>query len=276
VRAIGLIALAVILTQTEQVRTVRDARYYQGADEHPRKHLLDLYLPVRSRGFPLLAFVHGGAWTQGDKDAFGGAYGRMAKSLVVENVAVAVINYRLTPEVQHPEHARDVARAAAWLHRHAGEYGWAPDRVFLIGHSAGAHLSALVAVDGAFLKEQGLTPRVIRGVVGISGVYDLTLTGVTGRFLYEPVFGSRTSTLRSASPALSVTSKTCPFLLLYAENDYPTLRLQTLRFERALRDHGAQAASRRIRGRDHIDIVTGLARPADPVRAAILDFVRRN
>ena len=95
----------------------KDLSYYEGSDAHPSKHKLDLYLPSGSEGHPVLVFVHGGSWRRGDKDAYGGAYGAMGRSLAAEGVAVAVINYRLTPEVRHPNtpgtwHGRSVGSMA--------------------------------------------------------------------------------------------------------------------------------------------------------------------
>jgi len=261
------------LSHNSDIRTYRDIRYYSGPDAHPKKHLLDLYLP-REQGSPLLVFVHGGAWTRGDKAAYAGAYEQLAEGVSARNVAVAVVNYRLSPEVMHPEHARDVARAVAWLYRNSSTYGWSPDRIYLVGHSAGAHLSALVAVGPTYLKELGLTPAIIKGVVGISGVYDLTLGGVTARMMYEPVFSSDPETLSEASPARLVKKRTTPFLLLYAQNDYPSIDVQARRFEKKLKEAGTLVRIQMIPGRDHVSILAGMAREGDPVRKLVMGFVK--
>ncbi len=270
-----LVLSALLLSHNSGVRTYRAVRYFDGSDAHPTKHLLDLYLPARGRSFPLVIFVHGGAWTRGDKAAYSNAYQQLGEAISNRGMGVAVINYRLSPEVVHPEHARDVARAVAWLYSHSEEYGWSRNRLFLVGHSAGAHLSALVTVKPDYLKAFGLTPGVIRGVVGISGVYDLTLGGVTARMLYEPVFTSDPRTLAEASPAQGLKGRTPPFLLLYAENDYPSLDIQARRFEKALKKVGSQARTEMIPGRDHVSIVAGLMREGDPVRALVMDFVNQ-
>ncbi len=265
---------ALLFSHNDSVRTYRDLRYYNGPNAHPTKHLLDLYLPRQQTGFPLLVFVHGGAWTRGDKGAYAGAYQYLGAAVAGQEVGVAVINYRLSPEVMHPEHARDVARAFAWLYRNSGKYGWSPGRIYLIGHSAGAHLAALVAVDPSYLQALGLTPEIIKGVVAISGVYDLTLGGVTAKMLYEPVFGSDPKTLTEASPALRLTKNSPPFLVLYAQNDLPSLDVQARRFERALKRAGIQVKAAMIPGRDHVSIISGLAREGDPVRKMVLEFAK--
>jgi acetyl esterase/lipase len=94
-----------------EVKTVKDVVYYDGEGRHKVKHKLDLYLPAGAKGFPVLLFVHGGAWLHGDKDFGFGFYGSLAKVYARQGVGVAVTNYRLSPEVKHPEHVKDVARA---------------------------------------------------------------------------------------------------------------------------------------------------------------------
>ena len=259
---------------TDQPRELRNLAYYEGPGAHPRKHLLDLFLPSASAGHPVLVFVHGGSWKRGDKDAYGGAYGAMGRSLAAEGVAVAVINYRLTPEVRHPEHARDVARAVSWVYDKASLYGWNARKIVLVGHSAGAHLCSLTALDAAYLKVHGLTPDVIGGVVGVSGIYDLTRLGVTGQLLFQDVFGVRDEQLQSASPALRVQGKPAPFLLLYADNDIPTFDYQTRRLESALDQSGGTVRSVEIPDRNHRDIIAGLGRKGDPVRDEVLRFLK--
>lgn len=248
--------------------------YHEGPGAHPSKHKLNLFLPSGSNGHPVLVFVHGGSWKRGDKDGYGGAYGAMGRSLAAEGIAVAVINYRLTPEVRHPEHARDVARAVNWVHDNASLYGWNARKIVLVGHSAGAHLCSLTALDAGYLKEHGLTPDVIGGVVGVSGIYDLTRLGVTGQLLFQDVFGVRDEQLQSASPALRVQGKPAPFLLLYAERDLPTFDYQTRRLESALDEAGGTVRSVEIPDRNHMNIIAGLGRAGDPVRLEVLRFLK--
>ncbi len=264
-----------LVFHSPEIKTFRDLHYYEGADAHPRKHLLDLYLPSPGKPFPLVVFVHGGTWSRGDKDDRGGAYGILGRSLVQKGIGVAVTNYRLSPQVRHPDHARDVARATAWIYRHSKQYGWDPKGLFLMGHSAGGHLSSLVAVDPRYLKEHNLTPEIIRGVVTLSGVYDLTKTGITGQFVYETAFTAAPETLRGASPALQIKTRPPPFLLLYAENDYLSATFQAHNFLKALKSAGGEGMTRRIPGRNHVDIVVGLAKPGDPVQKAVVHFIRK-
>jgi len=92
--------------------------------------------------------------------------------------------------------------------------------------------------------------------------------------LYEPIFGSDPRTLEQASPALQLTRKSPPFLVLYAQNDLPSLNVQAKRFQRALQQAGIQVKTAMIPGRDHVSIISGLAREGDPVRKMVLEFAK--
>src|SRR5262245_48227604 len=111
------------------VQTVKDVAYYEGADAHKVKHKLDLYLPKDLKDYPVLFFVHGGAWVHGDKDMLG-LYGLFANAYAKQGIGVVVTNYRLSPAVTHPEHVKDVARAFTWVHKNIAKYGGRPDCVF--------------------------------------------------------------------------------------------------------------------------------------------------
>ncbi|HHQ49601.1 MAG TPA: hypothetical protein ENK19_12055, partial [Acidobacteria bacterium] len=137
------------------------------------KHTLDIYQPHGRTGTPVLFFVHGGAWKQGDKNiypelgnTFAGYYG----------FTTVVISYEISTDPWNavfPEHIDDVADAFAWTFHHIAEYGGDPQRIWLFGQSAGGHLVSLLATDGSYLERRGLSTDRIRGVVTMSGAYDL-------------------------------------------------------------------------------------------------------
>jgi acetyl esterase/lipase len=270
-----LLAVLTLALQTPQMQTHRDVSYYNGADRDLQKHSMDLYLPAGAKDYPLIVFVHGGAWTRGDKALYGRASGLLETTLIRDGVGIAIVNYRLSPRVKHPEHARDVARAVAWVHKNSQKYGWDPKKIFLMGHSAGAHLTSLVAVDPSYLREQGLNTNVIRGVIAISGIYDLTRTGVMGQFIYEPAFGLAPDDLKQASPALRINSRPPPFLLLHAENDYPTADNQVRWFKNALESAKGEATARMVPGQGHVDILSSLVVSGGVVLTEVSTFLKR-
>jgi acetyl esterase/lipase len=250
-----------------EVRIVKDIAYRDGKDADPVKHRLDLYLPKAQRGFPVLFFVHGGTWRSGDKKI----YVPLGNLFARNGIGVVIANYRLSPKVQHPAHIQDVSGAFAWAYRNIDKHGGRTDRLFVCGHSAGGHLVALLATDERYLKAEKLDFASIKGVLALSGVYSIG----PGRFPTQ--FGKDADVCRKASPLFNVTGKHAPFLLMYADKDYPMLGQQAQRMGKELRKAKCEAEVVEIKGRDHISIIRKLATdPDDPATQAMLKFVARH
>jgi acetyl esterase/lipase len=247
------------------VKTIKDVTYYEGPDQHKIKHRLDLYLPVGARDFPVLFFVHGGAWVHGDKN-FLGVYAALARNYARQGIGVVVTNYRLSPAIKHPEHIKDVARAFAWTYRHIARHGGDPKQIFLCGHSAGGHLVSLLTTDPTYLKACGLTTKAIQGVIPISGVYS-----IPDRFLPK-VFGDQG---KKASPLAHVRPGLPPFLILYADKDLIGCdRGPSEAFCKALVGKKADAQAVEIKNSNHFKIILSAAGADNDVSRAILKFVR--
>ena len=148
---------------TYAVRVVRDVRYLDGANYADDKDKLDLYLPEGRTNAPVIVSYYGNQLMGGDKseDAFVG------RRFAAAGFLTAVVNYRLSPGVSHPAHVQDAAASFAWVKRHIKEYGGDPDRVFVIGYSAGGYLAALLSTDPRYLAAHKLSPRDIRGAVPV-------------------------------------------------------------------------------------------------------------
>jgi acetyl esterase/lipase len=292
------------------VDRIRAVAYYEGPDADAFRHRLDLFLPRGRKNFPVVVLVHGGAWLTGDNRCCG-LYSAVGEFLAGQGIAAVLPNYRLSPEVRHPEHVKDVARAFAWTHRHIAEYGGRPDEIFLAGHSAGGHLVALLATDERYLKAEGLAAADVRGVIALSGVYrippgkfEATLGGETElafRFdevvplrcasrrpwaplpgiplrlnVFGPAFGDDPAARADASPLNHVRPGLPPFLLCCAGNDLPTLPGMAEDFCQALRRQGVQAHLLRVEGRNHCSLMYRAITADDPVGRAMLDFVREH
>src|SRR5262245_63836394 len=105
--------------KTFEVEVVADIDYYKGDDADKIKHKLDLYLPKGQKDFPVLFFVHGGAWKSGDRKL----YGKLGETFAKNGVGTVIISYRLSPKVQHPAHIEDVAKAFAWTVKNIAKHG---------------------------------------------------------------------------------------------------------------------------------------------------------
>jgi acetyl esterase/lipase len=254
-----------------KVKVTKDVEYYDGADKDKVKHKLDLYLPEGVKDYPVLFFVHGGAWVFGDRgDLFGMLYGGLAKVYAKQGIGVVVISYRLSPKVKHPEHVKDVARAFAWTSRNIGKYGGDARKIFVSGHSAGAHLVSLLTTDETYLKAHKLTAKDIRGVIPISGVYR-----VPDNFLPK-VFGDSKDAGKNASPITYARGKLPPFLILYADGDLPGCGKPTSEaFRKALEDKGTKAATLEITKSNHTNILFDAGKANTKVSNAIVEFIRK-
>jgi acetyl esterase/lipase len=247
------------------VEVLQDITYYTGKDADPVRHKLDLYLPRGVKGYPVLFFIHGGGWSKGSKDGFA----RHGKLFARNGIAFVAANYRLTPQVQHPAHAQDVARAFAWTHRHIAKYGGRADQIFVSGHSAGGHLVALLATDPSYLEAEKLALIDIKGAIPISGVYTIR----AGRI---KAFGGDEEACRLASPQSHVSGQRPPELIIYADKDGKDFDKMAESFAEALRKVGNTASTLKVDNRTHNTVMANIANQDDPATQAILAFIARH
>jgi len=259
-------------------QVLRDLPYRSEPGADAQKHRLDLFLPERGAGgaWPVVVFVHGGGWRTGDKAlVVGGAdvYGNIGRFFASHGIGAAVVNYRLQPRVTWTEQVEDVRRATRWVREHIADRGGDPGAIFLMGHSAGAHLAAHVALDA----EQGVC-----GWIPVSGAgFDLSdpetyALGADPGY-YERRFRNGDDGegwKRDASPVGRIGAGAAPALVLYAEDDWPSLHRQAEVVDGALRAAGVRSRLVRIPDEDHYSVVLALTREDKAAAPAVLDFVR--
>jgi len=203
----------------QQAAIYRDIVYLEDPDADAKLNALDVYVPAGASNAPVLVYVHGGGWTTGDKSEVGSK----AQAFNDAGYVFVSVNYRLSPAVMHPVHVQDVAAAIAWVYNNIASYDGNPEQIFLLGHSAGAHLVALVSTDESRLQACGLDLDVIKGVVPLDGAgYDIP-SRIQSPFrsieeMYEQAFGTDPVTWEDASPLYHVAADKGipPFLLIYA------------------------------------------------------------
>jgi acetyl esterase/lipase len=233
--------------------------YAEGAQADAAKHKLDLYLPKGKTDVPTLFFVHGGFWRTGDRSV----YVALGNYFAERGFMVAIPSYRLMPQNPHPAQIEDVAAAFGWVYRNTTELGGDKNRIYAVGHSAGGHLVALLAVDSQYLKKQNISSGAIRGVISMSGVYDVRDT---------PAFEFN-GNKADASPIELLNAKTPPFLITFCQWDYLGLPKQARDFAATLKKSFDAAEVLYIPGETHISEIISAVRDGSPLSRAILRFI---
>ncbi len=231
---------------------------------------LDVYMPRArpSAAVPVVVFFYGGRWQQGER----ASYLFAAEALSAQGFVVVVPDYRVYPAVQYPVFIEDGARAVAWTKREIARFGGDPERIFLMGHSAGAHIASMLAYDEEFLAREGLARRDVRGFIGLAGPYDfLPFTDPDLKFVFAAA-----ATLQATQPIHYVRGGEPPSLLITGDADTTVKPGNTVRLAANLRENGSTVVERHYSGLNHYTL---LARLAAPLRStelvqAIAAFVR--
>lgn len=259
---------------TDTPRVIRDVRYDAVDGVDPNLLSLDLHLPQTGsdcRPAPLVVGVHGGGWRKGDKHSF---TGDKAKLFNDQGWAFASVNYRLSdpatrPFVRYPTHNQDVANAVGFLVDHAARYDLDPDRVGILGHSAGAGIVAAVATDEQFLEHAGLGLDALRcafpdDTEGFDIAARIANGGIAAR-LYQNAFGTDPAGWEAASPINHVErGKGIPPILL-TRRGAPSRVAQLQTFADTLRSAGVDVQVIDATGYSHGDVNRLIGSTTDPV-----------
>ena len=190
------------------------------------------------------------------------------------------VNYRFHPAVTYKQQADDVAQAVRWVHDHAKEYGGDPGRIFLMGHSSGAHLAALVGTDGRYLEGAGLKLSDLSGVVLLDGAaYDIPSQIRQAplpvmKQVYQDVFTNDEATQKDASPITHISKgkNIPPFLILHVARRQDS-KAQSEALAASLRQAGVAAKVVPAEGKTHATINQDLGKPGDAPTHAVFEFL---
>jgi arylformamidase len=274
-----LVALAV-LPNADAPEVKRNIPYVEKGDE---RQVLDVYAPPKAKNLPVVFWIHGGGWQGGDKTDV-----QIKPQVFADKGFVFVsINYRLLPKVDMATIIRDVAKAVRWVHDHIAEYGGDPKRLFVMGHSAGAQLAALICTDERYLKAEGLSLAIIKGCVPVDGdTYDIpaiievaeTRWRVHGlpkaKFGHREKFGNDPEKHKDFSAVTHVAKDKGipPFLILHVA-EHPDTSAQAQRLGSVLKDAGIAVTVFGARETTHNKINANLGSSDDPATKALFEFV---
>jgi len=240
----------------------RRADIAYGAEVRQR---LDVYTPTNAANLPIIVFWYGGGWERGKKSQY-----RFVGAALADAGYVTVLpDYRLYPLVKFPAFVQDGAAALSWVVSHAREIGGDPQRIFVAGHSAGAHLAAMLAYDRAQLERVALPPGTVRGFIGLSGPYALDPNTDTYRAIFGAPFG-----LADWQPVQLAQAGAPPALLIHGDADDVVYVGHARRMAATLEALGVAVTLRAYSGRGHRDTVAAFAAPA-PHKLPVLEEIRR-
>ncbi|PZN92090.1 MAG: alpha/beta hydrolase [Alphaproteobacteria bacterium] len=228
----------------------------------PRQQL-DIYAPTGARTAPVLVFFYGGSWNSGRRQDYAFA----ARALAAQGFVVVVPDYRLVPQVTYPGFVEDGAAAVAWTVRNIARYGGDPARIGATGHSAGAYIALMLALDRRWLAAAG-TPDAIRAAVGLAGPYDFAPFEPGGAA--EAAFGGFAD-VRATQPITYARAGAPPVLLLTGADDTTVRPRNAERLAAALQAQGSRAAMKSYPGIGHIGIILALSKPFRGKAPALAD-----
>lgn len=273
-----LLALSVHAAEPE-LRIQRDIPYGSDGDERQK---LDVYSPPQGKGLPVIVWIHGGGWQSGDK----GGMHLKPQAFCQKGFVFVAVNYRLLPKVKMGDIIRDVAKSVGHVHEHAAAWGGDPKRIFIMGHSAGAQLAAILCTDEKYLKAEGLSFAIVKGCVPVDGdTYDVPaiIASATAKRKAkgqpEPTFGHREkfgtpeqhreySAVTHVAPDRGIP----PFLLLYVLDD-PNTMAQAERLGELLMEAKVPTITFGARDTNHSNINALLGTDGDPSTQAVYDFL---
>ena len=250
-----------------QMVTALDVDYLATEDYPDAKDKLDIYMPLGAKNAPVVVYFHGGGLTYGDK-----SLGQVvAKRLMAQGIAVVSANYRLSPGVMHPAHVQDAAAAAAWVYNNIAKYGGDPRKTYVSGHSAGAYLATLLALDPHHLQQHDMTLSDIRGAIPIS---PFLYVEETAQDRPKSIWGEVPLDWLAASVTPHIAAGKPPMLLVYAEGDDPWRRAQNEKLAKELTMSGNKAVRAvEVLNRDHSSLISEINEADDQVGELIKAFI---
>jgi len=245
----------------------------------PHDLALDVYLPANAGPLtaaraPMVVFFYGGDWTHGKRQW----YRFVGTALAAQGILVVIPDYRKYPHVTMDGFMQDGARAVAWAHTHATEMGGDPNSLFVMGHSAGGQIAALLSTDPEWLKPYGMRPRDLAGFIGLAGVYDFMPIPASEKDMLG-TFGHTLAEQALAQPVRYVSGHEPPMLLLQGTGDHEVDPSNALSLDKTMLAQHERVTLKLYPGIGHSPLMFALSRPLRhhaPTLADIVRFIREH
>ncbi len=236
----------------------------------PRQQL-DVYVPTQQGGpYPVVLFFFGGSWNSGAR----ADYRFVGEALASRGLLTIIADYRLFPQVRYPEFLEDCAQAAAWTRVQVRTYGGDHQRIYVMGHSAGAYNAAMLALDPRWLAQAGVSTRMFAGFIGLAGPYDFL--PIENREV-RPVFFFPDSPPDSQPILYANPGSPRSFLAAPQHDDLVDPERNTHQLARKLAANGVAVTYRSYPDVGHVTLIGALSRPLRwlaPVLDDIDAFIR--
>lgn len=228
----------------EDVTLHKDIAYGSEAGQR-----LDIYVPQHANNTdaPVVLFFYGGSWSSGNKEN----YPFVAKALTDLGYIAVIADYRKYPDVTFPAFVADSAKATAWTYRHVAAYGGDQEKLFVMGHSAGAYNAAMMLTDPHYLEAEGLSSQIVKGFAGLAGPYGFTPSSSKYRAIFNNMDDYSAMHVTSYVDRADIP----PMLLLHGQSDGTVAVENSVRLHEALQQQGAISELIRYPDINHYEII---------------------
>lgn len=257
------------------VKVEKNINYTDKDDE--RRQLNVYYQKDKSVKKDVIVFIHGGSWSSGKKDI----YWWLGRNMARKGTVTVNINYGLAPENQYPQMAEDCAMAVKWVQTHISEYGGNPERIFLMGHSAGAHLAELINSDGQYFKKAGIR-NPVKGMIlddpfGLDMKEYMSTAEKDGSYTdFLRTFSNDPAEWEKGSPLHYVQHISNPHLIFYGGKTYPAIQIQSARLHQMLLAQRVKTELHCIKNKKHVAMIAQMIFGGNQLYKYITGFLKRN
>ena len=262
------------ILSSAQVKTAKNINY--ASNDNEANTLNIFYKNDEVKDKPVLIFIHGGSWSSGKKET----YWWLGRNFAKKGVVTVIINYPLAPNVQYEKMGDDCAAAVKWVQKNIANYSASPDKIFVMGHSAGAHLGALINADPKYFQHAGIK-NPIKGMIlndpfGLDMKEYLT-TAEKDDFYFDFIrtFTDQPAVWQEASPLNYVNNIKNPHLLFYGSKTYGAIKLQTPRLYEKLKANQVPVEIKEITGKSHVPMISQMIFSGNDLYKEIVAFVLR-
>ncbi len=277
-----VIALALFATVIQNAHSQTIMKNIPYSESPHERQVLDIYSPADAKNLPVVFWIHGGGWQAGDKSEVQ----LKPQAFVDQGYVFVSTNYRLLPNVEMGTIIRDIAQSIGWTYQHITEYGGDPKRIFVMGHSAGAQLAAIVCTDDRYMKEVGVPFSVLKGCVPVDGdTYDVPAIIITAetrrrvhgqpqaKFGHREKFGNDPAKHVDFSAVTHITKDKGipPFLILYVSS-HPDTSAQAECLAAVLKASSVPAKLYGAKDSTHSKVNEDIGLADDPGTKAIFEF----